>query len=328
MSEPDQESALLERIGECVGKAARAALIDELDRTPVGRYPFYRRWERIYEAFQTHGETPDGLGLPPSQWPRDIQLLGTASFGRCVVRRWGFHEFFVQGDDEIVPETVEWCQRAGIVQAAELVREAEERFKPLVPIEQDEEGEREEQGNSPDDQKGWWESDQIVESFRDLNRRFSQILSDSIFDAAADRWLREICGIQNLHQLPPNIVLYHLVAHCAGRAFWEYAIDHPGTRPIEQTLPELLPMTRSSIGRIFGPDHLEVRVSSLLGDHFLLTFRREEADWRVTDFVMNGTVRLFDEPDGARYRALADHVLQACRESLVPSGPPSAGAGR
>ena len=170
------------------------------DRMSFGEYkpPFHDEWRHKHEVYPFDCWTDDGYDPSLSDVPRDIQLLSGMDYGKSFIDNGGFHPFFYNGTGVFAPEMVEWCDRAGLEDVADVIREGmttltggtyprsrEQRIRAL---------ERFPVPNYVD----------IHDPFDELNEKFYALLSNngSRYDDAANKWLRETCGVTELEDLP------------------------------------------------------------------------------------------------------------------------------
>lgn len=106
----------------------------------------------------------------------------------------GFHQFFTNSTGVFAPEMIEWFERAELPKAAAIVREAVAVFGPDFPRSQ--EKRQEFLARFPG------ETREEFDPFVTLDDRFYDALADTTFDDACDRWLREVCGIDDLRTPP------------------------------------------------------------------------------------------------------------------------------
>lgn len=169
--------------------------------TPIESVPdrFYRQWLLKYRVAPFECWTDEGYEPSRSDVPRDIQLLCATDYGFEDIINGGFDQFFHNETGAFAPEMVEWCQRAGLVDVADVIREAMQTVsKGEYP--RSRAGRHRELDRFPvkGPRKQW-------DPFQQMDARFEQLLpfSKSRFQDAADRWLRETCGISDLN-VPPT----------------------------------------------------------------------------------------------------------------------------
>jgi len=192
------EYDLLNQIRKAPTAAKRTELISDLEQVPIDIYPFHHRWLLINEVEPFACWNDAGYDHTRSTVPRDVQLLWAASYGKADIDNGGFHQFFTNWTGIFAPEMVEWFERAGLLDAARVTREA------LAVFGDDYSRSQEERQTFLDKFKVSEEDDwdrELDDPFYDLDRRF---VSSEAFDKAADEWLRSVCGIQNLHDISPT----------------------------------------------------------------------------------------------------------------------------
>ena len=191
-----EEVNLINRIKAAHSQGDRDELIAELERTPVKRLPFHSRWALINDVSSSSyiGWTETGYDPSQSHIPRDIQLLAAVEYGKSDIENGGFHQFFTNGTGVFAPEMIEWFERTGFPETASLMKQAVAKFGDVFPRSQSERLKFLEQF-SGDSQAEW-------DPFHELNEPFYDSVSrrDDLYDAAADKWLRETCGITDLRQ--------------------------------------------------------------------------------------------------------------------------------
>jgi hypothetical protein len=192
----DKEYELIKAIGASKSESERSRLIRELDQLPVRIHPFYSRWICVHDIYPFDCWTDAGYDSTRSEIPRDIQLLWATSYGKSDIENGGFHQFFTNSTGVFAPEMIEWFNRADLAQTASVMQAAIAKFGNAFPRARHA---REEflarfEGDS---QEEW-------DPFYALSDEFYDSLPSDRFDAAADRWLRETCGIDRLEQSPNN----------------------------------------------------------------------------------------------------------------------------
>ncbi len=188
-----EELELIEQIRATSSTEERSRLISQLERLPVSIYQFHDRWLRINDIDPLNCWTDDGYHPSRSDCPRDIQLLEATSYGKADIDNGGFHQFFSNGTGVVAPEMIEWFERAGLTETASIVKEATAVFGKVFPRSQ--KLRRKFLASFHGETRADWDP------FLKLDARFYASLpyNKEVFDAAADRWLREVCGIKNLH---------------------------------------------------------------------------------------------------------------------------------
>jgi hypothetical protein len=160
--------------------------------------PFHEEWSRKHDVYPFNCWTDDGYNPSLSEIPRDIQLLSGMEYGKSDIDNGGFHQFFHNGTGVFAPEMVEWCERSGLHDVADVIRLA---MKTLTD------------GDYPRSQEGRIRllakfpvrgSREQWDPFNKLDEKFYELLSNngSRYDEAADNWLRETCGITKLEDTP------------------------------------------------------------------------------------------------------------------------------
>jgi hypothetical protein len=189
----DEELELIEQIRAKSSTEQRSRLISRLDELPVRLHPFYHRWLLINNIYPFHCWTDDGYNPSLFDCPRDIQLLAATHYGKNDIENGGFHQFFSNSTGAFAPEMIEWFERAGLAETASVLRQATAVFGQVFPRSQD----RRRKFLASFDGQTRAEWDPFVQ----MDDRFYASLpyNEDVFDAAADRWLREVCGIESLH---------------------------------------------------------------------------------------------------------------------------------
>jgi hypothetical protein len=186
-----REGELLTQIREATTPELRDTLIVELERTPVKMREFYSRWLFIHTDSTVFAcWSDDGYDPMRSSVPRDIQLLAAADYGKSDIDNGGLHQFFGNRTGTFAPEMVEWFDRAGLKETASVIREAMAVFGPEFPRSQDARRKFLD-GFQGKDRSEW-------DPFYKMSDRFYATLKGDVFEQAADRWLRETCGIISL----------------------------------------------------------------------------------------------------------------------------------
>lgn len=190
---PDGELALIERVRVASSAGERSRLISQLDELPVRFHPFHSRWLLINDVDPFHCWTDDGYDPSLSDCPRDIQLLAATGYGKADIENGGFHQFFSNGTGGFAPEMIEWFERTGLAATASIVREATAVFGDVFPRSQD--LRRGFLASFDGETRADWDP-----FYRMDDRFYASLPHDKdVFDAAADRWLREVCEIKSLH---------------------------------------------------------------------------------------------------------------------------------
>src|SRR5437899_311322 len=77
------EFRLIERItAKNLSPNERQRLIAELEALPVRKYQFHHRWMLINEVSPFEAWDAEGFHPNRSRWPRDVQLLWAATYGK------------------------------------------------------------------------------------------------------------------------------------------------------------------------------------------------------------------------------------------------------
>ncbi|MFK7821030.1 MAG: DUF4375 domain-containing protein [Planctomycetaceae bacterium] len=195
---PDAENDLLKRINEAEDSSQRAALIDLLEATPANQICFYERWLRLHQPWASECWTDTGYDPSLSAIPRDVQLLAGMCYGKSDIENGGLHQLFANGTGAMAPEMKQWCERAGFQKTANILAEAIAVFGPEFPRSQNQRDaflrNYSEQAHTRGERDSW-------NPFRAMDERFYASF-DGKFDAAADQWLRDVCGVGSLHDTP------------------------------------------------------------------------------------------------------------------------------
>jgi hypothetical protein len=137
------------------------------------------------------------VGYDPSRSdvPRDIQLLWATSYGKADIDNGGFHQFFTNGTGVFAPEMVEWFDRAELNDTAAIVRSAIAVFGDTY-LRSQTARQHFLQGFVGKSRAEW-------DPFYSMDDPFYASLpyDTKEFDKAANRWLRETCGVETLHQV-------------------------------------------------------------------------------------------------------------------------------
>lgn len=204
------EYDLYRKLEQAKTDAERTAIIDKIDDLPIDGIPFYHRWLLVQNVSPFEYWTDSEYDPALSDVPHDIQLLAAMSYGKSDIENGGFHQFFSNSTGVFAPEMIEWCERAGLHETAEVIREAVAFFGDKFPRS------REVRNRVLQEYPNRRESDdrdtipigqQVWDPFYSLSSRFYASLpyEEKVFDKAADRWLRDVCGITSLHDpIPPK----------------------------------------------------------------------------------------------------------------------------
>jgi hypothetical protein len=193
-----KEIELLGRIKSAKNTESRAVLIEELQATPVKFHPYYSRCLVLNEVQPFHCWSDDGYDPSKSHVPRDVQLLAATRYGIADIENGGFHQFFGNSTGVFAPEMVEWFERASMPEAARIMKMAIAKFGDSFPRSQEVRNEFlvRFQGAKREE----WDP------FFQLDTPFYEAISGSRenqdqprpFDVAANKWLRDDCGIVDL----------------------------------------------------------------------------------------------------------------------------------
>lgn len=192
VTEMNREVVLLGQIQQTEPGPIRDNFIRELETVPPFRRSFFERWLFIHTSFGAFKGWSDS-GYDPSQslLPRDVQLLAAADYGKSDIDNGGFHQFFYNPTGTYAPEMIEWFTRAGLPEAASAVKDAVAVFGQDFPRSQSER-QRFLLTFSGDDRSDW------DPFFRIDDRFYSALDDDAAYTEAANKWLRETCGISSL----------------------------------------------------------------------------------------------------------------------------------
>jgi Domain of unknown function (DUF4375) len=187
------ERDLIVQLTPTTSAEERSRLISQLDALPIGSYAFNHRWLVVHDIRPYQCWTDEGYDPSLDDCPRDIQLLAATSYGKLTIENGGFHSFFRGWIGIFAPEMTEWFERAGLAETAQVVKEATSVFGRVFPRSQD--LRRQLLASFPGEAREEWDP------FSQMDDRFYASLpyGGDAYDAAADRWLREVCGIKSLH---------------------------------------------------------------------------------------------------------------------------------
>ncbi|MFO1004250.1 MAG: DUF4375 domain-containing protein [Planctomycetaceae bacterium] len=194
------EFDLIGKILKTEDASARAWLITELEAIPVDHIPFYDRWIRIHDPWALECWTDNGYDPSLSKVPPDAHMIPSVMYGKSDIDNGGLHQFFANGTGVMAPEMQQWCERAGLPQTAEVLREAIAVFGDEFPRSQEARQGFLMEYAKANEAKGGRNS---WNPFAELDDRFYK--STEQFDDTADRWLRDVCGVTSLHQAPSGI---------------------------------------------------------------------------------------------------------------------------
>lgn len=165
-----------------------------MESIPEKILPFYGRWLRVHDINPFRCWSNSGYDASRSGLPRDIQLLAAAEYGISDIDNGGFEQFFSNSTGVMAPEILEWLERAQLKEMAEEMRRAIALFGPTYPRPQ---AARREilaiiRRESPDPQDPF--------ALRPGEKPGSWNEERERYDEAANRWLKETCGILSLRQ--------------------------------------------------------------------------------------------------------------------------------
>jgi hypothetical protein len=193
------EHALLEKIQTAPEGVERQRLIAELEALPNKEVNFFYLWMTIHDAWQFEAWSDSGFDPSKVDLPRDIQLLTGAEFGVADIDNGGFIQFFGNDTGAFAPEMIEWFDRAGMPAGAEVLRKAVAKFGETYP--------RSQISRKKFLAKYARENTENPDLFVDLDGDFFEALEGKAgtnlgFEATADRWLRNTCGITKFSDPP------------------------------------------------------------------------------------------------------------------------------
>jgi hypothetical protein len=196
------EQALLIKIEDASSGDERERLIAELEALPNKKTNFFYLWMTIHDAWQVDGWTEAGFDPSVVELPRDIQLLAAVEFGVVEIDNGGLGQFFSNETGGFAPEMIEWFDRAGLPEGAEVLRKAIAKFGDNYP--------RSQLSRRKFLAKYERENAESPDPFVDLDGEIFEALEgkggkSTSYEAIADRWLRENCGITKLSD-PPSAV--------------------------------------------------------------------------------------------------------------------------
>jgi hypothetical protein len=193
-----EEHVVIGRIRSAATPEEREKQIRELEALPVKIYPFHSRWSVIHDVSSYDGWTDEGYDAAAGKGTRDIQLLEATGYGISDIQNGGLHQFFGNSTGAFAPEMVEWFERAGLPQAATVLKQAMAKFGEPYPRSQ--EARQKFLDSIP------WVSREESDPFRDLDGPFYDAVEEEgrDFDILADRWLIDVCGIKDLRTPPPG----------------------------------------------------------------------------------------------------------------------------
>lgn len=193
------ETNLIQEINEAASPEEKTRLINKLEDLPVKVHSFSSRWMGIHAVRSPGAWDDEGFDHRRTQTPRDIELLAGVSYGVSDIYNGGLHQFFINGTGGMAPEMVEWFERADLQKSAAILKEAMAVFGEAYPRSQEARNNFLEK--FPGDTREEWDP------FDEMDGPFYESLNEDgkTFDDHADRWLRETCGIQSLHDELPEM---------------------------------------------------------------------------------------------------------------------------
>ncbi len=170
---------------------------DSQTQSGVYQPPFHEEWRHQHDILPFECWTDDGYDPSRSGIPRDIQLLAGMDYGKADIDNGGFHQFFSNGTGVFAPEMVEWCDRSGLRDVADVIRLAMKTLADDYPRSQAARQRLLEKFPVRGRREDW-------DPFKELDQKFYTLLTNngSRYDEAADRWLLETCGITKLDDPP------------------------------------------------------------------------------------------------------------------------------
>jgi hypothetical protein len=188
--ESSVEFKLMRRAYEATNAEDRNQLLAELEKLPVDGYPFYLRWLLVNEIDPRACWTDTGYDPTQSDLTPEVQWLEVTNRGVSDIDNGGLLQFFENDNGTFAPEMVQWFEQAGLAGAAGALQKAMAMFGPEYP-------------RSSEKRITWLEG-KSEDLFDALDGDFLTEI-DRKYDAAADKWIRERCGIQNLSDPPPKV---------------------------------------------------------------------------------------------------------------------------
>ena len=192
------ELELLGKIKTARSPAERERLIAELEATPELIHPYYSRWLVLHDVTPFQCWTEQGYDPSLSDVPRDIQLLAATNYGLADIENGGLHQFFSNGTGAFAPEMVEWFKRADMPEAAQGLQQAMDLFGKDYPRSQSARQEFLDQFTG-ETREQWDPFYEIEKTFYPTVGRTGPDYTDPhAYVEAANKWLREVCGITDL----------------------------------------------------------------------------------------------------------------------------------
>lgn len=117
--------------------------------------------------------------------------MAAADYGKSDIDNGGFQQFFSNHTGAYAPEIAEWFERANLLDAAEIVRQAIAVFGDRFSRSQ----QKRQQFLEEFHREAWQQWD----LFGETDDRFYNSTVNELFKSSANKWLRN-CGIENLKQ--------------------------------------------------------------------------------------------------------------------------------
>jgi hypothetical protein len=195
MQSLSDEQRLLGAIQKTPPGPERDALIEELEQAPVHYRTFYDRWLFVHNV-SPYWDCWSDAGYDPTQskFPRDIQLLAATNYGKSDIDNGGLHQFFGNGTGTFAPEMQEWFERAGLSESGAVIAEAMTIFGP--DFQRSHQLRRDFLDQFREESR--WQPREEYDPFIALDSRFYAATPNDVFDAAANAWLKDVCGIRRL----------------------------------------------------------------------------------------------------------------------------------
>jgi hypothetical protein len=184
------EFNLMRRAYEATSIEERNRLLTELEAVPVENCHFYQRWLMVNEIDPYVCWTDAGYDASQSDLIPEIQWLEATTLGVSDIDNGGLFQFFENETGTFAPEMAQWFEQAGLTEAAGSLRKAMGMFGQDFP-------------RSPQTRAAWLQgkSDDLFYEMDDA--LLTEVASK--YDTAADKWIRERCGIQKLSDPPPKV---------------------------------------------------------------------------------------------------------------------------
>jgi hypothetical protein len=184
------EYDLMSRAYRAASDEERQRLVAELEALPIENHPFYHRWLLINEIDPYASWTNTGYDPSRSELTEEVQWLEATTLGISDIDNGGLLQFFENDTGTFAPEMAQWFEQAGLAEAAGTLRKAMAMFGQEFP-------------RSPQKRAAWLQG-KSEDLFYELDDALLTEVA-SKYDAAADRWIRERCGIQKLSDPPPKV---------------------------------------------------------------------------------------------------------------------------